>query len=60
MNNWNRSFLGIQNVVDLGMLTNHILDATAEKTVKIEGIKLVDGPYNSGKTQSIPSLISEY
>jgi hypothetical protein len=50
MNNWNRSFLGINNVVDLGPLTNHILDATAEKTFKAPGIQVIDGPYNSGKT----------
>jgi len=60
MNNWNRSFLGINNVVDLGPLTNHILDATAEKTFKAPGIQVIDGPYNSGKTEKIPKIIEDF
>ena len=74
MGAYNRSYVGIQNIVDIEPLTNHVLDSSLgekcqtyktqdpelQKYLVQEGIVVVDGPYRSGKSSLIPEIIAGY
>ena len=54
LNNYNRSFLGIQSAPELGELTNYVLGQEEAKEVyknfKKKGIQVFNGEFLSGKT----------
>ena len=70
LNTAGRSLLGIHSIVDLGFLTNHVLDPSlsclstetygSNPMCPKEGIKIIDGPYNCGKTRLISKVVETY
>lgn len=74
LNNYNRTYLGTQNSMEMGHMTNQILDpsfvtfkdnalaskeASAPYLIK-QGVLLINGGYKSGKTSLIPQIIQGY
>ena len=74
LNNYNRTFIGIQNSMEMGQMTNQILDpsfvtikdnqfsssAACSSYLIKQGVLLVDGGYKCGKTQLIPQMVQGY
>ena len=76
MNNYNRTYLGIQNSMEMSGMTNQILDPSFKQIAENsypcavdeasapylikQGVLLLNGSYKSGKTKLIPQIISGF